>query len=127
MISSGPARHYECKEVRAVSNEFQAVTARQRIIPQQSDRSLSLSKTMRLNLSQARLGKTTRVAEGVFVIKTMVGIGDGGGHLTHDGLRQRFLLNLQDGREEEILQVFCPPRDSLTTGLMLIGGQPHQL
>ena len=61
---------------------------------------------MRLNITQAKLGKTTRVAEGVFVIKTMVGIGDGGGHLTHDGLRQRFLLNLQDGREEEILQVF---------------------
>ena len=73
---------------------------------------------MRLNLSQARLGKTTRVAEGVFVIKTMVGIGDGGGHLTHDGLRQRFLLNLQDGREEEILQVFCLQR--LTEPLHLV-------
>ena len=45
------------------------------------------------------------MAEGVYVIKTMVGIGEGGGHLTHDGLRQRFLLNLQDGREGEILQV----------------------
>ena len=61
--------------------------------------------SMRLNLSESRLGETAKVAEGVYVIKTMVGIGEGGGHLTHDGLRQRFLLNLQDGREGEILQV----------------------
>ena len=92
--------------VESVSHSQTDLSAHSRVITDQSVRS---SQTMRLNISQAKLGKTTRVAEGVFVIKTMVGIGDGGGHLTHDGLRQRFLLNLQDGREEEILQVFCAP------------------
>merc|ERR1712066_735076 len=64
--------------------------------------------------SESRMGKTVKVAEGVFVMKTLVGIGEGEGHLTHDGLRQRFLLNLQDGREGEILQ-----EDSLTTSDMV--------
>ena len=36
------------------------------------------------------------------------------GHLTHSGLRQRFLYNLNEGREEEILQ-----QDELTTAEML--------
>ena len=40
---------------------------------------------MRLNLSESRLGKTTKVTEGVYVMKTLVGIGEGEGHLTHDG------------------------------------------
>ena len=96
----------ESVTVQSVRAEPDRGSASSRVISQSQ---LPASRTMRLNITQARLGKTTRVTEGVFVIKTMVGIGDGGGHLTHDGLRQRFLLNLQDGREEEILQVFCPP------------------
>ena len=95
----------ELQVITVSQSQPDRLSAHRRVITDQS----SSSNTMRLNITQAKLGKTTRVAEGVFVIKTMVGIGDGGGHLTHDGLRQRFLLNLQDGREEEILQVFCAP------------------
>merc|ERR1712112_701129 len=60
------------------------------------------------------LGQVTQVAEDIFVIKTLVGIGGGEGHLTHEGLRQRFLFNLKDGKENQILQ-----EDSLSTTEMI--------
>jgi len=69
---------------------------------------------MKLNLSPTMLGQVTQVAEDIFVIKTLVGIGGGEGHLTHEGLRQRFLFNLKDGKENQILQ-----EDSLSTTEMI--------
>ena len=37
-----------------------------------------------------------QIGEGIHVIKTLVAVGHGGcGHLTHSGLRARFLLNLE--------------------------------
>ena len=60
---------------------------------------------MRLNLNSSRLGEAVQIGDNIYIVKTLVAIGGGDGHLTHKGLRQRFLHNLQDGREEQILQV----------------------
>ena len=60
---------------------------------------------MRLNLNSSRLGEAVQIGDNIYIVKTLVAIGGGDGHLTHKGLRQRFLHNLQDGREEKILQV----------------------
>ena len=39
---------------------------------------------MKLDLSSTMLGQITEVVEDIFVIKTLVGIGGGDGHLTHE-------------------------------------------
>ena len=52
---------------------------------------------MRLNLSSSTLGNVVEVGSGIYVIKTLVAIGGGSGKLSHKGLRQRFLSNL-DGK-----------------------------
>jgi len=69
---------------------------------------------MRLNLASSTLGNIIEVGPGIYVIKTLVAIGGGSGKLSHKGLRQRFLSNLDGGNEEEIMQV-----DEFTTPDML--------
>lgn len=68
---------------------------------------------MRLHVDTAQLGKLVKVGQNIYVIKTLVGIGGGGGKLTHTGLRQR-LLTLAAESQDDILQT-----DALTTQDML--------
>ena len=70
--------------------------------------------SMRLSLSPSCLGSAIKIGDGIHVIKTLVGVGGGKGNLTHSGLRQRFLFNLKNDREHQILQ-----EDGRTTTEML--------
>ena len=49
-------------------------------------------------------GEAEKIGDSLYVIKTVVSIGEGPGHLTHSGLRDRFLQNLENGRQEKFLQ-----------------------
>jgi len=69
---------------------------------------------MRINLSKTKLGSLVEVGPGIYIIKTLVGIGGGTGKLSHKGLRQRFLNNLKDGNEEDIIQL----DDHTTPGML---------
>jgi len=65
-------------------------------------------------LSPSTLGDLIEVGPGIYIIKTLVGIGGGSGRLSHKILRQRFLNNLEGGNEQQICQL-----DDQTTPDML--------
>ena len=54
-----------------------------------------------------------QIAEGVHIFKSSVGVGCGCGHLSFDGLRQRFVMNLDKTPTEEARLTSCVPGLSL--------------